>query len=132
MESCFNREFVTYKFGFVTAGKTYGFKQKNLFCLSDSPPRYINIKEHSGSKGWWIDSEWVSFKKAKEILTEINHEVEITMFDFATQCEVKFGMEPHQTSIVESKKKLRRVPYTEMNRHQLKDLIKEIRKKEIT
>lgn len=85
---------IFYRYGFELNGNLYGFRCKSLQDITGSSPVFIPQRENSGSKGWWINREWMSFTRAKSITTEINKTVDVTHMAWHIGINLEMGWDP--------------------------------------
>ncbi len=122
-------EYIEYQFGFNFNGRTYAFKKKNLFDITDQMPKFIKQSLRScGSTGWYLGNKWLSMVEAKSITQLINKKVPSINFRFDVWCALNNGMEPFtESEIIKPERQSRRVKYSIKTKKEMKLLIKELR-----
>ena len=59
--------FIEYSNYFEFEGKTFSFRKKELFDITEIS-KYIELKNNNNCFGYWINRKWLSLSKIKEIL----------------------------------------------------------------
>jgi hypothetical protein len=72
---------------FKVENKTFAFRQKYLFDITDTP-NYLELKNNNGSKGYWINRKWFSLTKIKPLIIIENKEVDITGMNWYRQEQI--------------------------------------------
>jgi len=62
-----NTYFITYSNHFELEGKTFAFRKKRLFDISNIPV-LINLKDNNNCQGYWINRKWFSLSKLKPLV----------------------------------------------------------------
>jgi hypothetical protein len=62
-----NTYFITYSNYFELDDKTFAFRKKQLFDISNVP-KLIEIKDNNNCQGYWINRKWLSLSKLKPIV----------------------------------------------------------------
>jgi len=62
-----NSYFITYSNHFELEGKTFAFRKKVLFDITNIP-KLIEIKDNNNCQGYWINRKWYSLSKLKPIV----------------------------------------------------------------
>lgn len=62
-----NSYFITYSNYFEIDGKTFAFRKKQLFDISDIPKR-LELKDNNNCLGYWINRKWFSLSKLKPLV----------------------------------------------------------------
>lgn len=78
---------ITYSNHFKVGNKTFAFRKKCLFDITNTP-KYLEIKSNNGSNGYWINREWYSLDKVKRIIINEPIEVDVTNLAWYTQIEL--------------------------------------------
>lgn len=78
---------ITYTNYFKVGNRTFAFRKKELFEISNTP-KYMPIKNNSGSKGWWINKEWFSLDKIKQLIINKSINIDVTNLAWYTQIEL--------------------------------------------
>lgn len=79
---------ITYSNYFKVGNRTFAFRKKELFEITNTP-KYMPIKNNSGSNGWWINKEWFSLDKVKKIIVNEPIEIDVTNIQWYKQCELQ-------------------------------------------
>jgi len=82
-----NEYFITYSNYFKVDDKTFSFRQKVLFDISDIPKK-IDLKDNNGSKGYWINRSWFSLSKIKELINKQEIKVDVSSLQWRKQIEL--------------------------------------------
>ena len=69
---------ITYSGHFKVNDKTFAFRLKELFDITNIPI-HLPIKDNNGSKGYWIDRKWYSLSKIKEMY--VNNPITVDVSD---------------------------------------------------
>lgn len=71
-----NEYFITYSNYFKIECKTFSFRKKVLFDITDIP-KVIEIKDNNNCFGYWINRKWYSLSRLKDlvIIEEIKKDV---------------------------------------------------------
>lgn len=62
-----NSYFIEYSNYFEFEGKTFSFRKKELFNITEIP-KYIELKNNNNCFGYWINRKWFSLSRIKEIV----------------------------------------------------------------
>jgi hypothetical protein len=62
-----NNYFITYSNHFELEFKTFAFRKKHLFDITNIPI-LINLKDNNNCLGYWINRKWFSLSKLKTIV----------------------------------------------------------------
>ena len=68
---------ITYSNYFDIDGKTFAFKNKLLFDISETPV-YKPLLNNNGSIGVWVNRKWVSITAMKKIIVKSNKIVDVS------------------------------------------------------
>lgn len=66
-----NSYFIEYSNYFEIYGKTFSFRKKELFDITDIP-KHIVLKNNNNCFGYWVNRKWLSLSKIKEIVINKN------------------------------------------------------------
>lgn len=78
---------IIYSNHFKVENKTFAFRLKNLFDISDTPI-FLELKDNNGSKGYWINRKWFSLTKIKHLIINEPKEVDITGMNWYRQEQI--------------------------------------------
>lgn len=62
-----NNYFITYSNYFKIGEKTFSFRKKVLFDITDMP-KQMEIKDNNNCAGYWINRKWYSLSKLKDLV----------------------------------------------------------------
>jgi plasmid rolling circle replication initiator protein Rep len=62
-----NTYFITYSNYFELEGKTFAFRKKQLFDITNIP-KLLETKDNNNCQGYWINRKWFSLSKLKPIV----------------------------------------------------------------
>lgn len=58
---------ITYSNYFIIEGKTFSFRKKQLFDITDIP-KLIQLKNNNNCLGYWINRKWYSLSRLKDLV----------------------------------------------------------------
>jgi hypothetical protein len=58
---------ITYSNYFIIEGKTFSFRKKQLFDITDIP-KLIQLKNNNNCLGYWINRKWYSLSKLRDLV----------------------------------------------------------------
>jgi hypothetical protein len=82
-----DKYFINYSNYFEFNGVKLAFRKRLLFNIS-STPKLINRCENNGSDGWWINREWLSISKAKELIINEDATIDVSDLQWYAQCHL--------------------------------------------
>lgn len=62
-----NDYFITYSNYFKLEDKTFAFRKKQLFDITNIPT-LMNIKDNNNCQGYWINRKWFSLSRLKPLV----------------------------------------------------------------
>jgi len=62
-----NTYFITYSNHFELENKTFAFRKKFLFDITNIPV-LMNLKDNNNCQGYWINRKWFSLSKLKPLV----------------------------------------------------------------
>ena len=62
-----NSYFIKYSNHFEIEGKTFAFRKKMLFDITNIPVK-IELKDNNNCQGYWINRKWFSLSKLKPLV----------------------------------------------------------------
>lgn len=83
-----NSYFITYSNYFKIGNKTFSFRNKELFDITNSPI-HLPIKDNNGSKGYWINREWFSLTKIKNIVAKKEIKIDVSDLQWYQQINLE-------------------------------------------
>jgi len=84
-----NSYFITYSNYFKVENKTFAFRQKILFDVTNLPIK-LDLKDNNGSKGYWINRHWFSLSKIKELISKEPLKVDVSDLQWYKQIELDY------------------------------------------
>ena len=79
--------FITYTNYFEIDGKTFAFRKKQLFDISDIPKR-LELKDNNNCLGYWINRKWFTLSKLKPLVKSENKIIDVS--DLQWYDQIKF------------------------------------------
>jgi len=76
MEKNLDTYLITYSNYFEIDGKTFAFRKKQLFDISDIPKR-LELKDNNNCLGYWINRKWFSLSKLKPLVKKLNKIIDV-------------------------------------------------------
>ena len=67
---------ITYSNYFEIDGKTFAFRKKQLFDISDIPKR-LELKDNNNCLGYWINRKWFTLSKLKPLVKSENKIIDV-------------------------------------------------------
>lgn len=62
-----NTYFITYSNHFELEGKTFAFRKKQLFEITNIP-KFLETKDNNNCQGYWINRKWYSLSKLEPLV----------------------------------------------------------------
>lgn len=78
---------ITYSNHFKVDNKTFAFRKKMLFDITNTPS-HLPIKDNNGSKGYWLNRKWFSLTKIQDLIVNEPKEVDVTDCQWYQQIEL--------------------------------------------
>ena len=72
-----NEYFITYSNYFKISQKTFSFRQKILFDITEIPLK-LELKNNGGSDGYWINRDWYSLSKIESMTVKNPIKVDVS------------------------------------------------------
>ena len=76
---------ITYSNHFKIGDKTFAFRKKELFDISNNP-MWLQLKDNNGSKGYWINRSWYSLTKIKTLI--LNEDINVNVSNLAWNIQI--------------------------------------------
>lgn len=89
MEQNLDRYFITYSNHFELDSKTFAFRKKVLFDITNIPHR-IELKDNNNCQGYWINRKWFSLSKLKPILQLQERKVDVSELQWYLQIKLDY------------------------------------------
>jgi hypothetical protein len=84
-----NGYFITYSNYFEIDNKTFSFRKKQLFNITNIPI-LINLKDNNNSLGYWINRKWFSLSKLKTIVKIESKVVDVSFLQWYDQIKLDY------------------------------------------
>ena len=81
-----NSYFITYSNHFEIDNKTFAFRKKCLFNITNIP-KLLELKDNNNCLGYWINRKWYSLSKLKEIV--VSKEITVDVSDLQWYDQLK-------------------------------------------
>ena len=75
---------ITYSNYFIIEGRTFSFRKKQLFDITDVP-KLIELKNNNNCLGYWINRKWYSLSKLKDFIKQENKVVDVSNLQWHEQ-----------------------------------------------
>lgn len=72
-----NTYFITYSNYFIFKNRVFAFRKKQLFEIT-STPIHLPLKDNSGSKGYWINRQWLSLSAIEKLIVKEEKTVDVS------------------------------------------------------
>lgn len=79
---------ITYSNYFIIEGRTFSFRKKQLFDITNTP-KLIELKDNNNCLGYWINRKWYSLSKLKHLVVKENVEVDISDLQWFEQINLQ-------------------------------------------
>ena len=80
---------ITYSNYFEIDGKTFAFRKKQLFDISDIP-KLLELKDNNQCKGYWINRKWYSLSKLKPLVQMESKIVDVSKLQWYDQIKLDY------------------------------------------
>lgn len=84
-----NSYFITYSNYFEIDGKTFAFRKKQLFDISDIPKR-LELKDNNNCLGYWINRKWYSLSKLEPLVKKLNKIIDVSKLQWCDQIKLDY------------------------------------------
>jgi len=84
-----NNYFIKYSNYFEIDNKTFSFRKKELFEITGIP-KHIELKDNNNCFGYWINRNWFSLSKIKEIIINKTKEVDVSDLQWYDQIKLDY------------------------------------------
>ena len=82
-----DRYIITYSNYFEFDGRTFAFRNKLLFDITNTPI-LIDLKDNNGSSGYWINRKWLSLLKIKQMINKEPKQVDVSDLQWYKQIDL--------------------------------------------
>lgn len=82
-----NSYFITYSNYFEIDNKTFSFRKKQLFDITNTPT-LMNLKDNNNCFGYWINRKWFSLSKLKPLVKIENKIVDVSHLQWYHQSQL--------------------------------------------
>jgi len=79
-----NTYFITYSNHFELEGKTFAFRKKQLFDITNIPV-LMNLKDNNNCQGYWINRKWFTLSKLKPLVRMEERIVDVSELQWYAQ-----------------------------------------------
>lgn len=84
-----NSYFITYSNHFELEGRTFAFRKKQLFDISNIPV-LMNLKDNNNCQGYWINRKWYSLSKLKPLVRMNGKIVDVSYLQWYLQLQLDY------------------------------------------
>ena len=84
-----NSYFITYSNHFEIDNKTFAFRKKCLFNITNIP-KLLELKDNNNCLGYWINRKWYSLSKLKEIVVSKEITVDVSDLQWYDQLKLDY------------------------------------------
>lgn len=78
---------ITYSNHFNIGGRTFSFRKKLLFDITNTP-KLIKLKDNNNCLGYWINRKWYSLPKLKSLIVMEDKVVDISNLQWYEQIKL--------------------------------------------
>jgi hypothetical protein len=82
--------FITYSNYFVLEGRTFSFRKKQLFDITNTP-KLIELKDNNNCLGYWINRKWYSLSRLKNLVVMEKKVVDVSNLQWYEQIKLNEG-----------------------------------------
>lgn len=84
-----NSYFITYSNHFELDNKTFAFRKKQLFDITNTPV-LMNLKDNNNCQGYWINRKWYSLSKLKPLVRMEAKVIDISSLQWYLQLRLDY------------------------------------------
>jgi hypothetical protein len=84
-----NSYFITYSNHFELENKTFAFRKKLLFDITNIPA-LIDLKDNNNCQGYWINRKWFSLSKLKQMVRIEKRIVDVSELQWNIQINLDY------------------------------------------
>lgn len=78
---------ITYSNYFVLEGKTFAFRKKQLFDITNTP-KLIELKDNNNCLGYWVNRKWYSLSRLKDLVVRESIKVDVSSLQWFEQIKL--------------------------------------------
>ena len=78
---------ITYSNYFVLEGRTFSFRKKQLFDITNTP-KLIELKDNNNCLGYWINRKWYSLSRLKNLVVMEKRVVDVSDLQWFEQIKL--------------------------------------------
>jgi len=82
-----NSYFIEYSNYFKIEDKTFSFRKKELFDITNTP-KHIDLKNNNNCFGYWLNRKWFSLSKIEEIVKKESKIVDVSDLQWYDQIKL--------------------------------------------
>jgi hypothetical protein len=82
-----NSYFITYSNHFELENKTFAFRKKQLFDITNIP-KLLELNDNNNCLGYWINRKWYSFSKLKPLVKIENKVIDVSDLQWYDQIKL--------------------------------------------
>ena len=79
---------ITYSNYFILEGRTFSFRKKQLFDITETP-KLIELKDNNNCLGYWINRRWYSLSRLKDLIVMEKKVVDISDLQWCEQIKLE-------------------------------------------
>ena len=84
-----NKYIITYSNFFNIENKTFSFRKKELFEITNIP-KHLELKNNNNCFGYWINRKWLSLSKIKEIIINDIKKIDVSGLQWYDQIKLDY------------------------------------------
>jgi hypothetical protein len=84
-----NGYFITYSNYFKIDNKTFSFRKKVLFDISNLPLK-LELKDNNNCLGYWINRKWYSLSRIKDLVKVENVKKDVSILQWNEQLHLDY------------------------------------------
>jgi hypothetical protein len=85
-----NNYFITYSNYFLIENKTFAFRKKKLFDITNIP-KLLEIKDNNNCLGYWTNRKWYSLSKLEPLVVSKDKIIDISDLQWYDQIKLDHG-----------------------------------------
>lgn len=84
-----NSYLIEYSNYFILEGRTFAFRRKELFDITNVP-NHIPLKDNNNCYGYWINRKWLSLSKIKDMIVNEKKLVDVSDLQWNYQLHLDY------------------------------------------
>jgi len=84
-----NTYFITYSNHFELENKTFAFRKKQLFDITNVP-NLLELKDNNNCQGYWINRKWFTLSKLKPLVRMEERIVDVSELQWYIQLKLDY------------------------------------------